>query len=93
MASYSAYQSVAITATGTAYPAGTRLSGLYVLSVVGGGTLTFSELVGGIVRFSMVLPASATGTVWINLPDGGIRFNTGIVATLPAGVNATLIIE
>ena len=93
MSSYSSYQAVAITATGTAYPSGTRLSGIYVLSVVGGGTLALTELVGGITRFSMALPASATGTVWINLPDGGIRFNTGIVATMPAGVNATLIIE
>lgn len=66
-----------------------RIKGLLVSVPVAGGTMTLQDGSGGTVKFSFVAPAAA-GAVNVLIPGEGIRCDSGIYATTPAGMTATV---
>lgn len=81
---------VAAAATDAAVFAGpARIKGLLVSVPTAGGTLTLKNGSGGTTVFSFVAPAAA-GAVNVLIPGEGIRCDSGIYATTPAGMTATV---
>ena len=81
---------IAAAATNAAVFAGpARIKGLLVSVPAAGGTMTLRDGSGGTVRFSFVAPAVA-GAVNVLVPGEGIRCDSGIYATTPAGMTATV---
>ena len=66
-----------------------RIKGLLVSVPAAGGTMTLQDGSGGTVVFSFVAPAIA-GAVNVVVPGEGILCETGIYATTPAGMTATV---
>ena len=66
-----------------------RIKGLLVSVPTAGGTMTLQNGSGGAVRFSFVAPAVA-GAVNVIVPGEGILCESGIYATTPAGMTATV---
>ena len=66
-----------------------RIKGLLVSVPTAGGTMTLQNGSGGAVRFSFVAPAVA-GAVNVVVPGEGILCESGIYATTPAGMTATV---
>ena len=81
---------IAAAATNAAVFAGpARIKGLLVSVPAAGGTMTLRDGSGGTVRFSFVAPAVA-GAVNVLVPGEGIRCDSGIYATTPADMTATV---
>jgi hypothetical protein len=81
---------IAAAATNSAVFAGpARIKGLLVSVPAGGGTLLLRDGSGGTIRFSFVAPTIA-GAVNVVVPGEGIRCDSGIYATTPADMTATV---
>lgn len=81
---------IAAAATNAAVFAGpARIKGLLVSVPAAGGTMTLRDGSGGTVKFSFVAPAIA-GAVNVLIPGEGIRCDSGIYATTPADMTATV---
>jgi hypothetical protein len=81
---------IAAAATNSAVFAGpARIKGLLVSVPAAGGTMTLRDGSGGTVMFSFVAPAIA-GAVNVLVPGEGIRCDSGIYATTPAGMTVTV---
>jgi hypothetical protein len=81
---------IAAAATNVAVFAGpARIKGLLVSVPEAGGTITLRNGSGGTVKFSFVAPAVA-GAVNVVIPGEGIRCDSGIYATTPANMTATV---
>ena len=66
-----------------------RIKGVLVSVPTAGGTMTLQDGSGGTVKFSFVAPAIA-GAVNVVIPGEGIRCESGIYATTPANMTATV---
>lgn len=81
---------IAASATNSAVFAGSaRIKGLLISIPVAGGTMSLKDGSGGTTLFSFVAPAAA-GTVNVLIPGEGILCSSGIYATTPAGMTATV---
>ena len=76
-----------IAATGTFRGTPTVVTGVYVNSLAGGGTITLRDGgAGGAIRFQFSHPAVAGGEM-IPIPGGIMTFGTDVHATLDAGID------
>jgi|SanBayMetagenome_1026888.scaffolds.fasta_scaffold82922_1 hypothetical protein len=66
-----------------------RIKGMVVSVPAAGGTLLLKDGAAGTTRFSFVAPA-VLGAVNIVVPGEGIRCDSGIYATTPAGMTVTV---
>lgn len=81
---------IAAAATNSAVFAGSaRIKGILVSVPAAGGTMTLQNGSGGTVKFSFVAPAIA-GAVNVIIPGEGILCSSGIYATTPANMTATV---
>lgn len=75
-----------ITATGTAVPNRTRLSGMSVTSPAGGGDYVFRDGGStGTIRYKMKLPGGMIEPYYVQFPDLGILFATDMYIEMPGG--------
>jgi hypothetical protein len=67
-----------------------RIKGIALGIAAAGGTVALKNGSGGTTVFQFVAPASAGSAVYIAIPGEGIRCDSGIYATTPAGATATV---
>jgi hypothetical protein len=81
-----------VTATGSVVGARTRLKAVHMLGGATAGTFQFRDGgAGGVILTELPMPASAVGTMFVQLPGDGVLFSTNIYATFTGGVVAATI--